>query len=604
MAEAKAVRARSEIEDQYKWRLCDMFASDDQWQEEVAKLEELAGELAGMKGKLQDAAQLLAYCKLKDQIDYYMNRVYVYANQSYHQDTAVSRYQAMAAQSEGIMVMVGSAGSFAGPEIIAIEDEVLEGFMKEEPELEHYRRSLELVRRAKDHTLSPAEEAVLAGAREMAGAPDQIFTMFNNADVKFPSLTDVEGNRIQMTHGNYVFFLENKDRSLRKQAFQGMYDTFGKMGNTLAAVYTSHLKADRFYAKMRKYPNSRAMYLADGNIPESVYDNLIDTIHKHLPALHRYVSLRKKVLDVEQLHMYDLYTPLVEDVDAAYTFEAAKDLARKALAPMGEEYLGILEEGFRDGWIDVFENENKKSGAYSWGAYGTHPYVLLNHQENLDSVFTLVHEMGHAIHSYYSSKTQPITYAEYLIFVAEVASTCNEELLTQYLLKTETDPKMKAYVLNHSLESIRGTIYRQAMFAEFEKIVHGRIDAGEELTLEELNRIYYDLNVTYFGPDMTVDEEIAREWMRIPHFYTSFYVYQYSTGLSAAIAFADKILKEGKPAVDRYVGNFLCGGCSKDPIDLLAAAGVDMSKPEPIDAALNRFEEYIAMMEEALEACH
>lgn len=598
----KQLKKRSEIPVECTWKLDDIFPNESQWEEECKKALKIAEKIAAMQGTLgKSAANLLSYMKKNDEVTYYLMRVLVYSNEMYNSDTAVAKYQAMSAKASSVIVKVTSASSFANPEILAIPAETIEQFYKDEPDLLFYKRAIDVILREKEHILSEQEESILAQVRELAGAPADIFTMFNNADIKFPSLTDVEGNRIQLTHGNYISFLESKDRSLRKQAFEGMYDTFGKMGNTIATTFVSHLKQDRFYAKVRKYPSDRAMYLSDGNIPESVYDNLIETVHKHLPALHEYVALRKKVLDVEHLHMYDLFTPLVEDVEMKYTFEEAKDLAMKALAPMGEEYLSILREGFENRWIDVYENENKRSGAHSWACYGTHPYVMLNHMQNLDSAFTLVHEMGHAIHSYYSNKNQKITYAEYLIFVAEVASTCNEELLTQYLLKTETDPSRLAYILTHSLEDIRGTIFRQTMFAEFEKIVHAKITAGEELTQEDLNKIYYDLNVMYFGPEMTVDEAIAKEWMRIPHFYTSFYVYQYATGLSAAIAFANKILKEGKPAVDRYVTEFLSGGCSKDPIDLLKAAGVDMSTPDPIDSALNVFEEYLELLKKQLE---
>lgn len=597
----RILRKRSEIPEEFTWKLEDIYPDEKQWDEECEKVEALADEIAAMKGTLgTSAANLLNCLKKMDEISYYLYRVLVYSNERYNSDTGVTKYQAMMAKASNSIVKAQSAMSFTSPEILSIPEEKMNQFFKDEPDLEFYRRALDVILREKAHILSDKEEAILAQVREIAGGPAEIFTMFNNADVKFPSITDVEGNIIQLTHGNYISFLEDKDRSIRKQAFKGMYDTYGKMGNTIATTFVNHLKQDKFYASVRKYESDRQMYLADGNIPESVYDNLIETVHKHLPALHEYVALRKKVLDVEHLHMYDLFTPLVDDVEMKFTFEEAKELALKALQPMGEEYISLLQEGFNNRWIDVYENENKRSGAHSWGCYGTHPYVMLNHMDNLDSVFTLVHEMGHALHTYYSNKNQKITYAEYLIFVAEVASTCNEELLTQYLLKTEKDPSKLAYILTHSLEGIRGTIFRQTMFAEFEKIVHGKIQNGETLTQEDLNKIYYDLNVMYFGPEMTVDEAIGREWMRIPHFYTSFYVYQYATGLSAAIAFANKILDEGKPAVDRYVTNFLSAGSSKDPIDILKSAGVDMNSPEPIDSALNAFEKYLDMLKKQL----
>ena len=595
---AKELRARNDIPEQYKWNMKDMFASDELWEEEAKQLQELAKEIAQYQGKLaNDAATLLAFLKKSDELDFHAERVIVYANQKYHEDTAVSKYQGYAAKADSIGVEVSSAVAFANPEILAMDEAVLEQFYKDEPELEHYRIMFDRILRKKEHIRSAEVEAVLAQAGDMAAAPSNIYSMFNNADLKFPSVTDVEGNRIQITHGNYISLIENKDRNLRKDVFRGLYGEYKKHANSVTSMFTSHLKQENFYAKVRNYPSVRAMHLASGNIPESVYDNLIETVHKHLPAMHRYVSLRKKLLGVERLHMYDLYVPVVEETGKEYPYEVAKELVKKAIVPMGEDYVAVASEGMDHDWVDVYENENKRSGAYSWGAYGTHPYVLLNHQDNLDSVFTLAHEMGHAMHSYHSDKKQSITYAGYLIFVAEVASTCNEALLMHYLLENCEDEADRKYLINHQLESFRGTLFRQTMFAEFEKIVHKRIADGESLTKEDICKIYHDLNVMYYGPDMIVDEEIDYEWMRIPHFYTSFYVYQYATGYSAAIAFSKKILEEGKPAVDRYIENFLSGGSSKDPIDLLKDAGVDMSQPEPVDDALCVFENYLEMLE-------
>ena len=493
------------------------------------------------------------------------------------------------------MVMAESSSAFAEPEILEVSEETIDAFYKEQPELLKYQRAIDEILRKKAHTLSKEEEKILADAGEIAVGPENIFSMFNNADIRFPAIKDTEGNELPVSHGTFIQLMENKDRNIRKQAFESMYHTYQQFGNTVASIFTSHLKQEHFFAKTKKYDSVRAMHLDQGNIPEGVYDNLIETVHKHLPAMHRYMAERKMLLGVEELHMYDLYTPLIDDYDKKYTYEEAKETVLKGLAPMGEEYLSILKEGLSGGWIDVYENENKRSGAYSWGAYGTHPYVLLNHKDNLNSVFTLAHEMGHAIHTYYSNKTQPITYSGYLIFVAEVASTCNEALLMQYLMKNAADEKERRYLINHQLEEFRTTLFRQTMFAEFEQIVHKKTADGEALTQEALNKIYHDLNVLYYGPDVVVDEEIDYEWMRIPHFYTSFYVYQYATGYSAATAFSKLILEGGQPAVDRYVTNFLCGGCSKDPIELLKNAGVDMSTPEPVDAALQVFEEYLAM---------
>lgn len=592
---------RSEVPEALKWKLTDLYASDDLWEKEVDAIGSLSKQIADYAGKLGDSADtLLHFLKERDTLLQLMSRVYVYANQSYHQDTADAHYQAYAAKAESVRVEVSGSLSFADPEILAIPEERIAKFYEEEPELEKYRRAIDVIMRGRAHTLSAEEESILAAAGELAASPENIFSMFNNADIRFPYITDVEGNRIQITHANFIKFLNDKDRSLRKEAFRGVYHTYAKWGNTLAAVFVSNLKQERFYAKMRKYPSVCAMHLSDGNIPEAVYDNLIETVHRHLPDLHRYMALRKKILGVEHLHMYDLYVPLVAEVDQKISYEEAKETVAKALAPMGKAYTDILREGYENGWIDVAANANKRSGAYSWGAYGTHPYVLLNQQDDLESMFTLAHEMGHAIHTYHSDKAQPFTYAGYLIFVAEVASTCNECLLNHYLLSQEENGDKRNYILNHYLESFRTTLFRQTMFAEFEKIVHEKTAQGESLTMEDLNRIYHDLNVLYYGPDVVVDSEIDYEWMRIPHFYTAFYVYQYATGFSAAVAFSKKILEEGQPAVDRYVKEFLSGGCAKDPIDLLAAAGVDMSTPKPVDDALGVFAKYLDEFEKQM----
>lgn len=593
-----ALKKRSEVPAEYKWKLEDMFETDEQWEKEVEQTLLLIDEVSQFKGHLADnEIKFLKFLELEDRINYHLARIIVYSNQRSHEDTAVSKYQAYASRAESVMVKAASALSFADPEILAMSEENIEEFCKAESKLLHYKWVIEKIRRKKAHTLSQAEENILAQVKEVTSAPDNIFSMFNNADVKFPYITDVEGNKIRITHGNFIDFLMSKDRSLRKQVFREVYGTYKKWGNTISATYISQLKNDQFLANVRKYGSAREMYLSKGNIPQSVYDNLIETVHAHLPALHEYMSLRKKMLGVEHLHMYDLFVPIVSDVDMKYSFDEAKDTVARALLPMGEEYTSILEDGMESGWIDVYENENKRSGAYSWGAYGTHPYVLLNYQDNLDGIFTLAHEMGHAMHTYFSNRTQSVTYADYSIFVAEVASTCNESLLMHYLLENCTDENQKKYLVCHYLDGFRTTLFRQAQLAEFEHIAHERIAAGEALTKESLNQIWYDLNVLYYGPDMKVDEEIAYEWMRIPHFYTPYYVYQYSTGYSAAVAFSKMIIEDGKPAVDKYINNFLCGGCSKDPIDLLKSAGVDMSTPKPVDDALNVFEDYLKKLE-------
>ncbi len=592
------LRKREEIPKEYQWRLEDLYATDADWEKEHDKVLALAEDLRGYAGCLAESgAKLLAFFQLLDELNYYGSRVEVYSNEKWHQDTAVAKYQDYAARADHVLTVAAEAGAFADPEILAISDERLAELYAEEAGLSKYQRAIDEIRRTKEHTLSAAEERILAMAGEMAGSPYNIYSIFNNADIKFPSIRDVEGNRVPVTHGNFVPLQTDPDRSLRKQVFEGYYGTYEDWGHTVATIYSSQVKRDQFFAKARKYTSARAMYLDGGNIPESVYDNLIEMVHKHMPAMYRYISLRKQLLDVESLHMYDIYVPVVDAPVKTYTFEEARDLVIAALAPMGEEYVSVLKKGFEDGWIDVYQNENKRSGAYSWGAYGTHPYVLLNFQGDLNSVFTLAHEMGHAMHTYYSNSAQPVTYAGYRIFVAEVASTCNEALLMNYMLEHSEDENERRYLINHYLDSFRTTLYRQCMFAEFEHIAHEKQAGGESLTMDLLDQIYGDLIRLYFGEDMVVDDEITHEWMRIPHFYTPYYVYQYATGYSAATAFSKKILEEGESAVTRYINEFLKGGSSKDPIDLLAAAGVDMSSPEPVDAALQVFEEYLALFE-------
>ena len=435
-------------------------------------------------------------------------------------------------------------------------------------------------------------EEFLSKTEEIASGPSDIFALFNNADLKFPEIKGDEGNKTELTHGRYISFMESENREVRKEAFMAMYKTYTKYKNTLAAVYGASVKKDVFYAKARKYDSARHGALDGGNIPVSVYDNLIDTVNDNLNLMHKYVEIRKKALGVEELHMYDLYAPMVKDAKPTVLFEDAKKIVKEGLAPMGDEYLKVLEEGYENGWIDVYENEGKRSGAYSWGAYGVHPYVLLNYQDNLNNVFTLAHEMGHAIHSYYSDLNQPYALAGYRIFVAEVASTCNESLLIHHLIKKTTDKKEKAYLINYFLEQFRGTLFRQTMFAEFEKITHDMVEKGEILTEENLCKLYYELNQKYFGEGMTIDKDIAIEWARIPHFYNAFYVYQYATGFSAAIALSKKIMEKGEPAVRSYL-EFIKGGNSKDPIDLLKVAGVDMSSSEPIKAAMETFKDLL-----------
>ncbi|MCJ7966870.1 oligoendopeptidase F [Lachnospiraceae bacterium NSJ-171] len=580
-------RIEQKVED--TWCLEDMFESDDFWEEEFGRLQRMIFQYEDFEGTLGESADsLLEYLKFNDETNLLMERLYVYANMRYHQDMANSMYQEFAARAQKLMVEISGASAFAEPEILEITTEKINIFFNENPELETYKRYISEILRGKNHTLDKKTETILAKSRQMANAAENIFSMYNGADIKFPSITTEEGEEIEITHGNFVPLLESTDREVRKAAFEGVYETYGKMRNTLAATFAANLDQANFYAQVRNFSSAREMYLYGSNIPESVYDNLIETVHKNMDKMHKYVSLRKKILDVSELHMYDLYTPIAKAPDTKYSFEAAKDIVLEGLAPMGEEYIKVLEEGFDNRWIDVYENEGKRSGAYSWGAYGIHPYVLMNYHGTLDHVFTLAHEMGHAIHSYYSDANQPYVNAGYKIFVAEVASTCNESLLIQHLLKITEDEEEKAYLINHFLEQFKGTLYRQTMFAEFEKIAHSMVQNGEGVTADRLCEIYYNLNKKYFGDDIVIDKEIELEWARIPHFYNPFYVYQYATGLSAAIALSKRILEEGKPAVEDYM-KFLTGGSSQDPIELLKIAGVDMTSAKPIETALELF---------------
>lgn len=595
------MKKRDQIQDQYKWAIQDLFIDNEAWQKEYDQVKKNVDEIKTYQGRLGDSKDVLFnYLSFYDQVSKCLERVYVYANQKYHEDTKQAVYQKMSDLAGSLMVLISSATSFATPEILGIPEEKLAKYLSEEPQLFVYQKYLNDILRKRPHILSSEMEELLAQAGEIANAPSNIFGMFNNADIKFPSILDEDGNEVEISHARFTTFLQSKDRRVRKDAFCALYATYYKFKNTLAVTFGANIKQEAFYAKARKYNSSLSMELDESNVPINVYSNLIQTVHNNLDLMYRYIELRKKVLGLDEIHMYDLYTPMVSQVEMNTPYEEAKDLVYKGLEPLGKEYQKIIEEGYQNGWIDVFENEGKRSGAYSWGAYGTHPYVLLNYQDNLNSVFTLAHEMGHAMHSYYSDKTQPYIYAEYKIFVAEVASTCNEALLMHYLLEHTEDKLKKAYLINYHLEQFRTTLYRQTMFAEFEMITHKKIEQGEGLTAESLCEIYHNLNVLYFGDGIVVDSEIDMEWARIPHFYNAFYVYQYATGYSAAIALSRRIIKEGSPALEEYL-NFLKGGSSKDPIELLKGAGVDMNTEKPINDALAVFEELLGELEMLLK---
>lgn len=595
---AKELPKRSEVKLEDTWKIEDMYASVDDWKKDLEKVKQLTEKLASYQGHMGESAEnLYEAMYLDDEIGRIGNKAYSYANRCSDVDTTNTENQALVMQISTLFVSVGEKSAFMTPEILAIPEETLEQFFKEEPKLSVYRNALNNILRRKDHMLSAEMEQLLASAGDVTDTAENVFSMFNNADITFPEITGEDGEKVRLTHGRYISFLESSNRGVREEAFQAMYDTYKSFRNTLAATYAGKLKSHWFYAKARKYDSCLEAAVDRTNVPVSVYHNLIEAVHQNLDKMHRYVALRKKLLGVDELHMYDLYTPLVKEADVKIPFEQAKKTVYEALAPLGEEYRAVIKEGFENRWIDVYENEGKRSGAYSAGVYGVHPYVLLNHNETLDSMFTLAHEMGHAMHSYLSNKTQPHVDSHYVIFVAEVASTCNEVLLMEHLLKNTTDKVQRAYLINHFLESFRGTVYRQTMFAEFELLTHQMCERGESLTPDALSSLYYDLNKKYFGDGMVVDEDIAMEWARIPHFYYNFYVYQYATGFSAAVALANRILNEGQPAVEDYF-KFLSGGCSKSPIDLLKMAGVDMNTPEPVNAGLEMFGRLLDEMEE------
>ncbi|MCR5021955.1 oligoendopeptidase F [Ruminococcus sp.] len=589
---------RSEVAKENTWALEDIFPTDEAWEAALEEFKKLPERVAAYKGRLGESADtLLEFLKLSDDISVAADSIVNYAQRKSDEDTAVAKYQGYVGQMMNVFVAFNAASSFESPELISIPDDVLEGFYKQNSGLELYRRQLDRIRLRKDHVLSEAEERIIALAGEMGNSADKIYSMFSDADLKFEDAVDSEGKTHQVTHGSYIPLVKSTDRELRKSAFTSIYKGYGNFRNTCAATLDSQMKALEFYTKARNYNSALEGSLSSNEVPVEVYHNLIKAVHDNINYMYDYVALRKKLLGVDELHFYDLYTPIVSDFTMKVTFEEAKETVLKALAPMGEDYIAILKEGFENRWIDVYENENKASGAYSAGAR-VHPFVMLNHKDTLDCMFTLAHEMGHAIHSYLSNKNQPVVYSDYVIFVAEVASTCNEALLMQYLLAHTDDRKEKAYLINYFLEQFRTTLYRQTMFAEFELKCSEICASGDTLTADKLCEIYGDLNKLYFGDGIVMDEDIKMEWARIPHFYYDFYVYQYATGYSAAIALSQRILKEGAPAVKDYIEGFLMGGCSADPITLLKRAGVDMSTTKPVTDALALFGDLIKQMDE------
>ncbi|MEH7887084.1 oligoendopeptidase F [Bacillus sp. JJ1609] len=597
----KKLPPRNEIATEDTWRLEDIFANDEVWEKEFNEVKSLLPGIQEYQGKLGESAdQLYNALQLQDKLLERLGRLYTYAHMRYDQDTTNSFYQGFDDRIKNLYSQAGSALAFIVPEILAVDEQKIKGFLAEKEELKLYEHALEEINLQRPHVLSAEQEALLAEASEVMSSPSNTFGMLNNADLEFPSIKDENGEEVEITHGRYIRFLESEDRRVREDAFKAVYKTYGSFKNTFSSTLSGNIKKDNFNARVRKYDSARHAALSANNIPESVYENLVNTVNDNLHLLHRYIKLRRKVLGLEKLHMYDLFTPLVKNVKMEIPYAEAKDYVLKGLAPLGEEYNNVLKEGFENRWVDVYENKGKRSGAYSSGTYGTNPYILMNWQDNVNNLFTLAHEFGHSVHSYYTRKTQPYPYGNYSIFVAEVASTCNEALLNDYMLNTIDDEQKRLYLLNHYLEGFRGTVFRQTMFAEFEHMIHLKAQNNEALTADSLTKDYYELNKKYFGnEDIEIDEEIGLEWSRIPHFYYNYYVYQYATGFSAATALSKQILEEGQPAVERYL-DFLKAGSSDYPIEVLKKAGVDMTSSKPIEEALKVFEEKLNEMEAML----
>lgn len=585
--------ARSEIDDKFKWAVSDLYSSDEAWEKDYNSILELTDQPSELKGRMGESAGML-YKALKEyeRVEYITERVYVYAFMKYYEDTGNSKYQEISGKAQMAAMKVSEKYAFLEPELISIDTDVLDKYISEDERLGMYKHFIDDCLAGKEHTLSEKEEALLAKASQMSTVPNEVFSKFNNADVKFGKVKRENGQEDELTNGNFATFMESHDRTVRKAAFEALYKQYGAYINTIEAAFYGNVKQAMFYADARGYKSTLNMYLDGSFIPENVYKNLIKTVNDNLDKMYCYVDIRKKALGVDELHFYDIYAPMVEDIDWKISYDEAKDIVVKALAPMGEEYVSHIKEGFNNGWVDVYENTGKRSGAFSWGAYGTHPYVFLNYSDTLNDVFTVIHEMGHAMHTYYSNANQPYIYAGYKIFVAEVASTCNEAILMQYMLKNTDDEKKKRYLLNHFFEQFKGTLYRQTMFAEFEMEAHAKAEHGEVLSAESLCAMYKKLNEKYFGPDMVIDDEIALEWARIPHFYTPFYVYQYATGYSAAIAISSKILAGDEQVIAGY-RKFLSGGSSMHPIELLKLCGIDMTRPDVVQEALDVFGELL-----------
>ncbi|HYT34152.1 MAG TPA: oligoendopeptidase F [Ktedonobacteraceae bacterium] len=593
----QTLKKRDEIPVDFTWNLESIFPTNDDWDRHYQILQQRLPELEALAGTLAQSGQaLLAVLQKRDEIYKELESLYVYASMRKDEDTTNSTYQGMADRAMQLYVHITTVAAYIEPEILALPQTTLDQFVLETPDLAIYGQQLRDLNRKRAHIRSAEIEAILAAAGEIADGPGSVFTMIDNADLKLPNILDEQGEEIELTKGNYQLFIRSAQRQVRKDAFEGLHSTFLKQRNTIASTLAAQVKADMFYMTQRKYNSCREHALARYNIPVSVYDNLVETVSEHIPLLNRYLKLRKRILQLDELHMYDLYVPIVEETREEISYQQACATVAAALAPLGENYITTLKRGLAQRWIDVYETPGKRGGAYSGGAYSTQPFILLNYQNNRDSMYTLAHELGHSMHSFYTRRYQPFQYGDYTIFVAEVASTLNEGLLTEHLLQTTSDRALRLAILNHSLEGFRGTLFRQTMFAEFEQLIHSRAEQGEPLTADTLSALYHTLNEKYYGAETLVDELIDIEWARIPHFYSSFYVYQYATGISAASALVQQILHEGKPAIERYL-KFLSSGSSDYSIELLKKAGVDMASPEPVRQALQLFEKHLSQME-------
>ena len=590
---------RSTIENKFKWTIDEMYPNEESIEKDIQKVKELIEEVKRYKGILADSEEnIFKALNISEEASRILQNLYVYTHMKSHEDTRINKNQSNATKIDMLSTELSMATSYMVPEIIAMDNEKLENYLKTE-KLSHYKKYVDDILRLKPHTLNEREEELLAAVADLSGVPENVYDMLSFADLQFPEIEDENGEKVRVTHSNFSLFLKSKDARVRKDAFEAMYGIYGQYKNTFASTLYGGIKSEIFYAKTRKYESALQGSLFQDNVSVDVYNNLIDAVHENLDTLNDYIDLKKKFLGLDKINMYDLYVPLTENFDMEISYEKAQKIILEALKPLGEEYLENVKKAFAEGWIDVYGNEGKQGGAYSWGSYDSKSYILMSYKDDLNSLFTLIHEMGHSMHSFYSKNNQPYLYSGYKIFVAEVASTLNELLLINYLLKNAESKEERVYLLNYYLEQFRTTVYRQTMFAEFEKICHGKVEEGEPLTAEDFNNIYYDLNKKYYGESCEVNEEIALEWARIPHFYSNFYVYKYATGFSAASALSKQILEEGESAVSRYK-EFLKSGGSEFPLDQLRKAGVDMEKKESVDEALHVFKDLVNHLKKEL----